>query len=586
MTDIQSLVTDNIDVWTTAIKQRTGVGRGSSKKIELTGIKKLRELILELAVRGKLVPQDPTDEPASVLLEKIAAEKALLVKDEKLKTKASEHISKDDLYLKTPDVWGSCRLGNLARFIDYRGKTPTKLSSGIRLITAKNVKFGYISKQPEEFISAEEYTSWMTRGFPKIGDVLFTPEAPLGNVAVIDLEEKFALAQRAICFQFHESQISKFIMFVIMSPVFQDQLLKNATGTTAKGIKASKLKEIIVPIPPLKEQFQIVRRVDELMILCDQLEQKTEGHITAHQTLVEVLLGTLTSCKNNDEFQQNWARIAEHFDALFTTTQSIELLKQTILQLAVIGKLVPQDPNDEPAAVLLKKIADEKVQLIKDKKIKKQKALPAITEDEKPFYLPQNWEWVRLGSIYRFLNGYAFKSEWFESEGVKVLRNINIAHGTTKWNDTAFVSKEKVDEFARFELEEGDIVISLDRPIINTGLKYAIIQSADLPCLLLQRVAKFHSYGDVIVPIFLSRWLESDLFMSAIDPGRSNGVPHISTKQLEMMLFPLLSQNEQHRIVAKVDELLTICDQLKSQISSAQITQLNLADAIVGQAVS
>jgi type I restriction enzyme S subunit len=252
---VSALITDNIDVWTSAIKKRSKQGRGSSKKIELTGVKKLRELILELAVRGKLVLQDANDEPASVLLERIAEEKARLIKDEKLKTKANTFIEEDEFYVGTPISWRWCRLGNLAKFIDYRGKTPTKLSKGIRLITAKNVKFGYISLDPEEFISDVEYDAWMTRGFPRVGDILFTPEAPLGNVAIIDLAEKFALAQRAICFQFHERQLSGFIKLALMSPSFKQQLAENSSGMTATGIKASRLKEIPVQIPPLQNNI-------------------------------------------------------------------------------------------------------------------------------------------------------------------------------------------------------------------------------------------------------------------------------------------------------------------------------------------
>ena len=136
------------------------------------------------------------------------------------------------------------------------------------------------------------------------------------------------------------------------------------------------------------------------MSLCDQLEQQTETSLAAHTTLVENLLATLTSSTDAAELEQNWHRIAEYFTTLFTTEESIDQLKQTVLQLAVMGKLVPQNPNDEPASVLLEKIAAEKAQLIKEKKIKKQKALPPIGEDEKPFELPVGWEWCRLLTLY------------------------------------------------------------------------------------------------------------------------------------------------------------------------------------------
>ena len=136
------------------------------------------------------------------------------------------------------------------------------------------------------------------------------------------------------------------------------------------------------------------------MALCDQLEQQTEQSLTAHQTLVEALLNTLTQSVNADDFQESWQRIADHFDVLFTTEASIDQLKQTILQLAVMGKLVPQNPSDEPASKLLEKIAEEKAQLIKDKKIKKQKPLPAITDEDKPSALPIGWEIARFYRLF------------------------------------------------------------------------------------------------------------------------------------------------------------------------------------------
>jgi type I restriction enzyme S subunit len=376
-------------------------------------------------------------------------------------------------------------------------------------------------------------------------------------------------------------------------------------GVGLKHVTKGILNNAVFGLAPEKEQHRIVAKVDELMALCDQLEQEQADHQATHQTLVETLLNGLVESATLRQAQgekdsterpelvegQSTADyfnqlIAEHFETLFTTEQSIDQLKQTILQLAVMGKLVPQDPNDEPASVLLEKIAEEKAKLIEEGKVKKQKSLAEIKEDEKPFELPDGWEWVRLGSIFTFLNGYAFKSDWFIQDGIKLLRNINIGHGRVHWKDKVTIPLEIVDEYERFNLSAGDIVISLDRPIINTGLKYAVIHNDDLPCLLLQRVAKFHSIGDKVEPNFLSRWLESEIFIRSIDPGRSNGVPHISTRQLEMGVFPFFAQAEQHRIVTNVNQLLTLCDSLKANLNQAQTTQTQLADAIVKQAVN
>jgi type I restriction enzyme S subunit len=185
-------------------------------------IDQLKQTILQLAVMGKLVPQDPKNEPASMLLEKIAVKRQRLVEEDGLKTKASLVIELKDEYVLKPSGWQFIRLGNLAKFIDYRGRTPKKIESGVPLITAKNVRYGFISREPYEFISEEEYEGWMTRGFPRLGDILFTTEAPLGNVALIDINEKFALAQRVICFQLHEISISAFLKVLIMSGLFRE----------------------------------------------------------------------------------------------------------------------------------------------------------------------------------------------------------------------------------------------------------------------------------------------------------------------------------------------------------------------------
>lgn len=239
--------------------------------------KKMREALLQEAIRGELVPQDENDEPASVLLEKIKNEKERLITEKVIKKpKELPPITEDEKPYDLPEGWEWVRLGNIVDFIDYRGKTPKKTDSGIRLITAKNIKFGFISYTPEEFIGEEDYDTWSVRGIPKKGDVVFTTEAPMGNVAIIDINEKFVLAQRAICFPQNEYIINKFLMYCIMSKEVQTQLVKRATGTTVLGIKAAELKQVLLPLPPLAEQERIVAKLDELIANCNQLEVKAE----------------------------------------------------------------------------------------------------------------------------------------------------------------------------------------------------------------------------------------------------------------------------------------------------------------------
>lgn len=250
----------------------------------------LKKAILQMAVMGKLVPQDPKDQPASELLKEIEAEKKRLIKEEGLRTEANVNILPNEEYFGRPNGWAYCRLGNIAKFIDYRGRTPEKVDTGIPLITAKNVRFGFINREPYEYVTNADYDEWMTRGFPKIGDLLFTTEAPLGNIAIIDIEEKFALAQRVICFQLHKPIMAQYIKWLVMSEAFQTQLLLNATGMTATGIKASKLKEIPIPIPPLAEQKRIVAKIDQLMALCDTLDKQISSATEKQSAILNAVL--------------------------------------------------------------------------------------------------------------------------------------------------------------------------------------------------------------------------------------------------------------------------------------------------------
>lgn len=229
----------------------------------------LKSKVLDLAIRGKLVKQDPNDEPASVLLEKIKAEKAELVKEKKIKkSKPLPPITDEEKPFDIPDSWEWVRLGDVYHFVDYRGKTPHKISSGIRLITAKNVRNGYIKLEPEEFISLEEHKERSTRGLINKGDIFITTEAPMGLVALNNFDEPIATAQRLITLQkVSKYQDSSFAAFQMQSSFFQKELQQKATGSTVKGIKASNLKQVLILIPPVAEQRRIVKKISQVLKL-------------------------------------------------------------------------------------------------------------------------------------------------------------------------------------------------------------------------------------------------------------------------------------------------------------------------------
>jgi type I restriction enzyme S subunit len=376
-------------------------------------------------------------------------------------------------------------------------------------------------------------------------------------------------------------------MALLRSPYAREALIDSASQTTnIANISLGKLRPLPVPVPPLAEQARIVARVDELMRLCDALEAKGRLEAEQHTRLLDTLLSTLTDSATPEELAANWQRVAEHFDLLLDRPEAVDALEQTVLQLAVRGLLVLQDPSDEPASVLLRKIHAEKNRLIAEGKIKRDKPGPSIADNDDSIDLPQGWSSTYVGDVVDMLNGYAFKSEWFKPAGTRLLRNVNIAHGHVDWNTPAYVDAALAKEYGQFALDEGDLVLTLDRPIISSGLKFAVIGERDLPCLLLQRVARLSPDPRVLSRDFLVLWMLSDAFIGALDPGRSNGVPHISTKQVASMPFRLPPIAEQARIVARVTELRRLCADLRQRLATSQATQSRLAEALVESVAS
>jgi type I restriction enzyme S subunit len=204
-------------------------------------------------------------------------------------------------------------------------------------------------------------------------------------------------------------------------------------------------------------------------------------------------------------------------------------------------------------------------------------------------YLSTGGTWrsspIKLGDVATLQNGYAFKSEWFAKSGTRLLRNANVGHGTLNWDQEVRLPESRIEEFERFRLTEGDVILSLDRPFIVTGTKVARVKAKDLPALLLQRVGRF-ILSQALNPDYVFLWIDSPHFSEQIDPGRSNGVPHISSKQVEAAVLFLPPLAEQRRIVAKVDELMALCDRLEASLDAAAATRRRLLDALLAEALA
>ncbi|MDH0345084.1 restriction endonuclease subunit S [Aeromonas dhakensis] len=581
---IEKLITDHLDLWTAAVRPKSSAGRGSNSKLELTGIKKLRELILELAVRGKLVPQDPSDEPASVLLERIAAEKARLVKEKKIKkSKALPEIGEEEKLFELPYGWEWARLNDLGDW--GAGATPTRSNSdfyggNIPWFKSGELTSDYIFNSEESV--TELALSKSSLRYNDVGDVLVAMYgATIGKTAILGVK---ATTNQAVCAcTTFDGFLNLYLLQLLKA--YRPRLIGMGAGGAQPNISKDKLIATIVALPPFNEQKRIVSKIDELMALCDQLEQCSESQLAAHQTLVEALLATLTDSTDADELAQNWTRLSAHFDTLFITEASIDALKQTILQLAVMGKLVPQDPSDEPASALLERIAAEKAQLVKEKKIKKEKPLPAISEGEKPFELPQGWAWARGEDIADFVDPQpSHRTPPEVEDGVPYIGYTDIDHERgINFDNARKVSEVILQEHKeRYQIKDGDFVFgkigTLGKPFfLQAPFNYCL--SANL-ILIQPRIGCTH-------PVYLATYLNSPTLYQTLDTQKTNSTHAVfGIKKARLLVVPFPPISEQHRIVTKVDELMTLCDQLKSRLQTSQQTQLALAESLMEGALA
>ena len=557
MSQPEQLITEHIDIWTSAILAKSTVGRGSSKKYELYGIKKLRELILELAVRGKLVPQNPNDEPASVLIKRIAAENAQLIRDNKIKkTLPFSKVTKDEELFELPEGWIWARIANLFNVVYGKGLPTSKLTNKGYDVFGAN---GIIGKY--ETYSYEESQLLVSCRGAYSGKANLSPPKCFITSNTLVLENSW-------------NNLNKKFYYYSISAADKSQIV---TGSAQPQVTAKNLNPFLVSIPPLQEQHRIVAKVDELMLLCDQLEQQTEASIDAHATLVEILLATLTDSADANELAQNWARVSEYFDSLFTTEQSIEALKQTVLQLAVMGKLVPQNPEDEPASVLIEKIVAEKTRLIENKEIKPKTTLPPIANDEKIFDIPRGWEWCRLDDICNGITSGSTppKSSFKDEPGIPYLKVYNIRNQEINFEykpqfiDASYHSSV----LKRSQLRPGDVG------------KIAIIPNTYPEWNCNQAIVMFRPIISDLNK-FIYTYLVAGMFLKKIALIGTAGQDNISVTKSRSILLPTPPLEEQNRIVAKVDELMLLCDQLKDKLQQSQVTQIQLTDALIEKALA
>ena len=554
-------------------------------------IARLRRFILDLAVRGKLVEQDPEDESAAELLKQIAAEKARLVKAGEIRNPRDLDDGEDIVApFDIPRKWQWIRLDTIGAIIG--GGTPpagdvenfTKSGEGIPWLTPAD-----LGDHPEISISrggrdlSEKGLQGSSATLMPAGTVLFTSRAPIGYVAIAT--NPISTNQGFKSIVPYVSDCSNFIACAMKA--FAPEIDANALGTTFKEVSGKIVAGIAFPLPPLAEQHRIVAKVDELMTLCDQLEaSRTQREATRGR------LGAASLIRLNDPdpdpvvFRNHAAFALENLVPLTTRTDQIKALRQTILNLAVRGKLVGQDPNDEPASELLKRIAAERAVLVKQRQIRREKALNPIDPSAPPFEVPAQWVWSRLGDAVLFTQYGTSRKAHPGASGIPVLTMGNIQDGMVVWENQKRIPESSNDLPALY-LRRFDILYNRTNSAELVG-KTGIYLGEDDCMTFASYLIRIRTSETVGCPQYLNLAMNTLVFRTTqIMPliKKQTGQANVNGTVLKNMMVPLPPLAEQQRIVTTVDELMALCDLMDKKLVTADDTRRRLLDALLYEAL-
>jgi type I restriction enzyme S subunit len=544
------------------------------------GIKKLRELILELAIRGKLLPQDPNDEPAIELLQPIAEEKARLVRDGKLKKqKPSANIDTVEKPSDFPKGWLPAYLADIVALVtDGDHQPPPKAVEGVPFLVIGNLNTGNIRfegcrRVPHNYFDALD---WGRK--PCQGDILYTVTGSFGIPIVVDVDEPFCVQRHVAIIKTTKHLPSEYLRVLLASPYAKNYAALIATGIAQKTVPLTGLRQLIVPLPPLAEQHRIVAKVDELMALCDRLEAQQANSEIAHTQLVQALLDSLAQASDAIDFATNWQRLAEHFHSLFTTEPSIDALKQTLLQLAVMGKLVPQDPGDEPVSELLRRVWET------NDKLERMLSSGAGNDAERWFGIsaPEGWSICKVRNIAEVKLGStpsrAESSYW--GGDIPWVSSGEVA-GTIIKSTRERITLTGHRNSSTTMIPPGSVLIAM----IGQGKTRGQSALLEVEACTNQNVAALIFNTDLIASRYVWLWAQA-MYSLHRAGGHGGAQPALNAKKVKAFSLPLPPTAEQLRIVAKVDQLMTLCDQLKTRLTQARQTNEQLANTMIERALA
>lgn len=472
----------------------------------------LKASILQYAVEGKLVKQDPNDEPASELLKRIENEKAELIREGKIKkSKKLPAISNDEEPFDIPDSWEWIRLGNICEPIRYGFTSSAKDNGNSKLVRITDIQNNNVNWNNVPFCDVPKVKLKDLQ--LKTNDILIARTGgTVGKSFVVkNISEVAVFASYLIRIRLIDNELIDFVKYFLDSPYYWQMISLKQSGTGQPNVNATKLSEILIPIPPIEEQKRIVAKIEKLMPLVDEYAE-------SYNRLQKI----------DNEFEDK--------------------LKQSVLQYAMEGKLVKQDPSDEPASELIKKIENEKAELIKEGKIKKSKKLPSINDDEKPFDIPDSWEWVRLGNVANVVMGQAPKSAYVNING----KGIEFHQGKSYFTENIIGRSEKYAAMSNKIIDSKYIVMAVRAPVGDVNLLNREISIGRG----LAGIRPYISDKDYIFYYLrlIKKYFEKNSTGSTFKAINGNIIKNTP--------IPLPALEEQKRIVIKIKELMDAINKL------------------------
>ena len=513
-----------------------------------------------MAIQGKLVKQDPNDEPASRLAERIRAEKEQAIKGKKnKKEKSLFEVNDDEVPFEIPKSWDWMRLGEIANI--RRGASPrpikdyiTESEDGVNWIKIGDSTKGnkYIESTNQKITTDGAKKSVFVRP----GDLIMSNSMSFGHAYIMNIDG--CIHDGWLAFQVNKENIdSEWLLYTLNASY--DSFEKLAVGTGVRNLNIDRVKSVPIGIPCLLEQKRIVKKIESLFSYIDKLDALLERKEKAETALPKAVVSAISKCQNEEELKAELTLVIEHFSDIFQTPDSLQKLREMILQLGIQGKLLPQNSYDEPARKLLERIETEKKQLIQDKKIKKEKKMPEIKKAEKPFEIPNSWEWVRLSDVTSYGNNTTVAPGNIKDEDW-ILELEDIEKKSSKILRISY-NKERKSKSNKNRFSKGDVLYGKLLPY----LKKVVVAPDEGLCTT--EIIAFRGYCDIsssyLVNYFKTPF--ADNYINSVTYGMK--MPRLGTKDAKLLLVPLPPIEEQRRIVIKIEALMKLIDQMESKMS-------------------